>query len=105
MIADELFVVERHGRWWAIPAAVVERLDDDHGEIRIRTTTAMLQVDRVVTLARAVSVTASSRILGRFWDQPHEGLAVIRGRPVVVLDPRTLPVELICEGEPHEPQQ
>lgn len=105
MIADELYVIERGGHWWAIPGRIVEHLDDDGGEVRIRTTGAMLHVDRIVTLARSVNVTAPGQVLGRYWDQPNQGLAMICGRPVVVLDPRTLPAELICKGEPNAPQR
>jgi hypothetical protein len=103
----EVLVFERGPLAWALPRSAVASLGVAEAGwtawIRLAGATGRgetaVRAERVHGWA-AVTVREHSALLARGWPQRFAGLAVWRGRPVVVLDPGRLPAGWVDEQVP-----
>jgi hypothetical protein len=100
-------VIERDGQLWAVPGAAVAALARGDGRVTVRLAAGAatdgpgggtggeaggeLVADRLLALAGDLAVVPAPAALGRYWDQPAVGLALVARRPGVVIDPARPP--------------
>lgn len=101
-MSGSALLLRRDGALWAVAAAAVRGIEQDGGRMRVRLKGVSLAADEVVGVIGNLITSQPGQLLRRMWSEPCAGLAVVDGRPVVVVWPDDPPRALRLEERGEE---
>lgn len=94
-------VLEHGGRLWGVAGRDVRRLRRGDDGMRLEVAGGALAAERVLAVVPDLTVRPAPAVIGRWWPERAEGLAVYEERPVLVIDAGR-PPRLLLAGEGGE---